>query len=703
MWVLIEITEERNLQKVRDDVIKLTAAKNALFANSVLARCYCVIDGSITPSMLQAGEAQHVRVMSLVRFERHFFDFEAYRIVRVQRPFGSAVNPITGERDTRGYVPVKYVNIETGADVDIGTISQWLSARKRVVMLGEYGSGKSRCARQLFESLSDGAEETGCFPIAIDLRDNWGLKRGPELINRHFADLGLDRLSPSVLKAIGSDAFTFILDGFDELGLQAWSNDPDKLRGIRAQSLEGVKDLLARSQSGVFITGREHYFNANPEMFAALGLDAGKTILIKSKEEFDDAEVEEYFDNLGEDFPIPSWLPKRPLICQTISSLSEDELQRLFGQEGGDVEFWNVFIKVICDRDARINASFDAATLFGVLKYLARVTRTKASDTGPVTIGEIQRAFEVVVGQMPVEQAALMLQRLPGLGRLKTKSSDRQFIDTYILDGLRANDVEDCVSRADKSVVHVAWQNPLDVLGQKILARSIGSTGKDANSPLVKKYVQLANRCSSDTNKVLAGDIVSSILRMRDGKFDFGGLALDNCSFADLDMSACVPLNLRISNSLITTLHMPQAEPPGTEIKSTYVTRLYGVSAKSGLPPWASSVAADEFNSVENVSRIRKIGLSPAHEILTTIVRKTFFQKGSGRKEEALLRGLGKNGAANAERILNLLMRENLIARFKGNEGWVYTPNRAHAGRMKQMIAELGLSKDPVWAEVEEL
>jgi hypothetical protein len=40
------------------------------------------------------------------------------------------------------------------------------------------------------------------------------------------------------------------LDGFDELGSQAWSNDSEKLRAIRAKSLErGMPDYRVRSGS----------------------------------------------------------------------------------------------------------------------------------------------------------------------------------------------------------------------------------------------------------------------------------------------------------------------------------------------------------------------------------------------------------------------------------------------------------------------
>ena len=63
-----------------------------------------------------------------------------------------------------------------------------------MVLLGEYGPGKVDVSRELFFiSLAKTASETNLYPVALDLRDFWGLRRAPELITRHLGDLGLDQ------------------------------------------------------------------------------------------------------------------------------------------------------------------------------------------------------------------------------------------------------------------------------------------------------------------------------------------------------------------------------------------------------------------------------------------------------------------------------------------------------------------------------
>jgi hypothetical protein len=358
--------------------------------------------------------------------------------------------------------------------------------------------------------------------------------------------------------------------------------------------------------------------------------------------EFTEEETAEFFQRLQTEIEISSWLPRRPLICQTIAELSADELDEMFGVGDNEIEFWDHFIKILCEREALIHVSFDAAAIERILTHLARLTRTRTANVGPIALADVQSAFEAVVGQMPVEDAAVMLQRLPGLGRVKAESNDRQFIDVYILDGLRAKDVVAALRPDDnlqRAMMFTAYVNPLDDLGQRILAARIGER--------VNKARQFAEHCLTQRNQVLGCDIVASLLRVGLETVDFRGLSVSGGNFIRFDMSQTLPVGLIIHDSVFGTLILPSAPPPGTAIESCLAERVIGVGAKSALPDWIRHFESDLYDSVESVSRIRKLGLDPPHEILVTIVRKTFFQKGSGRKEEALLRGLGKVAASS--------------------------------------------------------
>jgi hypothetical protein len=434
-------------------------------------------------------------------------------------------------------------------------------------------------------------------------------------------------------------------------------------------------------------------------MFSALGLDKRSTLILRSKNEFSDTELLEYFQNKNIDVDIPEWLPRRPLICQTISELATDQFEAMFGDDGNEISFWEHFIRVLCERDARIHASFDADTIFGLFIQLARTTRTKPADVGPISLVELQSAFEAVTGSAPVEEASIMLQRLPSLGRVGPESNDRQFVDVYILDGLRAKDVSRACLSPEQDFLSIAgarWSNPLDDLGQRILANE-GSIGDAAK-------VEFARRAQLAGNYVLASDLTSACMRKSSPTVDFGGLIIEQGEFRYFSLSERPIQNLTIRDSWFGELALPVKDAKNVLIEGCTAPRVTGVTAASALPPWIKKLEAEQFDSVESVSRIRRIGLDPPHVILITIIRKTFFQTGSGRKEEALLRGLGKVASKSvAEKILNLMKSEGLLTSFKGKEGEVYAPVRSHANRMQAILDELRTSKDPLWERVGKL
>lgn len=694
--LLIEITVNCTLEKVRSDLTKLVNVRNALFAEGILSKCMIVIDRDPTTAMIEGGSANKIDVISHNELAAAFIDYERYRSTRRNSPFGSAVDPQTGALDKIKYVPVKYVDRSYGKEFTPEDIALHLLDGQNIILLGEYGSGKSRCIEQVFDYISKEWGITFQFPLAINLRDCWGLERADEIVRRHFAKLGLDELAPAAVRAFNRRNILFLFDGFDEVGTQSWSSDDARLRQLRAQALVAVKDAVMNSGTGTLIAGRDHYFSSDKEMFSSLGMQPNKTLVLHVKEEFSLDEMLSYFQSAEISVALPDWLPRRPLICQTISQLSEDERDRMFGLGRNEAEFWNYFIRIICQRDARINASFDTDTIYEVFLHLAALTRNKSANVGPISQRELQGAFESVVGKLPVEDAAVMLQRLPSLGRVGPDSGDRQFIDTYILDGLRAHHVIRLLDVDDnerRGVISQTWSNPLQGLGQLVLA----SRAKDK----LPSYLSLAKRAAQDKNATLAADIASAAVHTDLPRIDFSGIKITGATIAEFDFSASDVTGLEISGSVLDEVILPTAPPKGTRLHGNIIGRIFGASSVDGLAPWIQSNEVEEFDSVRTLRRIRDVGLSPAHEILVTIIKKTFFQPGSGRKEEALLRGFAA-GAYNkvAPRVLNLLETEGILSHFRGDEGRVYTPNRAHAGRMKQLLAELRASADPLWIEV---
>ncbi len=197
---------------------------------------------------------------------------------------------------------------------------------------------------------------------------------------------------------------------------------------------------------------------------------------------------------------------------------------------------------------------------------------------------------------------------------------------------------------------------------------------------------------------MLGGDLVSAILSANDGTFAFGGISLSESHISCLDLSESRLSGIEIFNSFIDELIITQAHPTDVEIRNCIIGKVDGVSEAAGLPTWISDNEVDKYVRVNTVTRIKQAKLSPEQKVFVTIIKKTFFQPGSGRKEEALLRGLGSPQLKRSrQKILKMLIREGILKTTKGKEGTLYIPQRSYAHRMSEILKELTLSKDTLW------
>ena len=686
-WFLIETTIENDLAKLRNDIIKLNTMKNALFLEHIHAKCFFVMMDMPTDSLRESGKSQHVEVYSLEEFRRLYFDYSNYRYLRGLKRFGSLVDIESGQPDNTEYVSVNYLNKKNGEKVNIDNIIDMLMQKKRIILKGNFGTGKSRCVKQIFDILSKCAATNLNYPIAINLREHWGAKHATEIIERHFRDLGIDPLN--FIKTYNNNNVIYLLDGFDEIGTQSWSDDPKKMRRIRETSVIAIKNMAQSIQGGMLITGREHYFNTDEEMLECLGMDSTETIILECNDEFSTNEFLELLDNhYGGKVPdgliIPDWMPRRPLVMQIIIKCAHELLFN--NSEMDDVyEFWHLFIEKLCEREARISPALSSDRIKNILVHIGRLCRTKVRDIGPVTITELSSAFETVNGFPPNDESSIMLQRLPGLGRVDADSPDRQFIDTFILNGLRAEDVINCVNNSDRQLFDQKWVNPLDRYGCAIVSEYVQKDNKRANL-----FLGFAKQASQKNNHVLASDIVSSLLMCQCDELDFKNVNIDDSYFSCLLFNDKQVSNIKITNSYICIVDITNAGfLPTTEISSCEIVNIIGIPSERGLPSQIRNNDIENYQTISTISRIKKARLQPSQQIFVTIIKKIFFQPGSGRKEEALFRGLGEAADRKiAEKIINKLLDEKIIHKIRGNEGFVYTPVRGFTGRPSRTLCK---------------
>ena len=381
-------------------------------------------------------------------------------------------------------------------------------------------------------------------------------------------------------------------------------------------------------------------------------------------------------------------------MTRDLSTIDTDTVAKL-AEGNGEIQFWSTLITTVCQREAEIRRALDPAVIQKVLIRLARLTRSKPQNVGPLTMAEINQAFEDIAGFPAVEDSAVMLQRLSLLGRVGLESTERRFIDTYFLDGLRADDINREVYVGNDSIVNERWRNPLEPFGIRVIVNEIGLAAD------ISGFVKMMRKAAVGPNHVLAGELIAAILASHDGTFDFNNLRVTDAHICYLDLSGSSASNLTIDNSVIDHLEVTDAHPKNLLIKNCLIRQVDGVTEEGGLPEWLSDNEIETFQSISTVTRIKTADLSEEQLVFVTIVKKTFFQPGSGRREEALLRGLGDRvERRKIGRILNLLVDEGMLKRFKGESGNVYAPVRKHTRRMNDILMKLTLSEDPLWTSL---
>lgn len=685
--VVIEITKEKSLSKLRTDLAKFASIRTALIPEGVVVRSYFISAQDVS-SLRDTGKAHKVEVLSVKDFREAFVGKESYENERERIEFGSALDPETNKGDASAFVETGYFEKVSGKTYSVNEVASLLAEGKKVILLGEFGTGKSRCAKEVFHKVSN---DDLLYPtLAINLREHWGHQTFDLIIRSHLSSLGLSRLEDTAVKLARSGQLSFILDGIDEIGSQSWSGEPERLREIRRRSLQGVRDIITKLDGkGVLLCGRDHFFSNDDEMLSCLGLDQS-AIVLQCPDEFSDEQAVEYLQLNTGLTEFPEWSPKKPLICQLFSKLDPETMQGLIEHSSGEVEFFEETFKAICERETRIHPSIDSEILRKVLLGIAQASRRKNEINEEITPTEINEAFYQASGLTPLDEASSILQRLPYLGRVGSGSGNRRFVDDYAKSGLRGIALTEAFVSSDKSVAEDQYRKPVGQFGAKFLGAH-NLIGTDA-----EKYSRL---CNSRGNTQIAADYLCSLVEASTDLIDLSHVPIMNASIDKLELIDVTVSGLRVSDTFFEALHLDGAKFSSSNFLNCAFQHIVGVSDQTKLPKaFSEDCAFETFSSVENVSRISELPLTDAQKTLVAIIRKLFFQPGRGRKEEALLRGTSDYWDRNAaDQIIRYMLSSNIIIETQGDRGKLFIPNRKFMRRMGKIRSLLRNCQDELW------
>jgi hypothetical protein len=714
---LIECTIERKQQKVIDQINRLVRAKRAEEKNGNTVKLWIITKEEPTPDQRTPARKEGITIMSLEEFRKQLLDARAYLNLRSKYPFGSATDPQTDSREVPEdeYIPQPITDKISKQEHNIDTIADLLCEGKVVVLVGSFGTGKSLTVREVFNELKKRFFEKKTsqipVPVAINLREHWGQTDIDEVLRRHAAKLGFEK-QDQLIRAWNAGQIIPLLDGFDELTSQLWVPRPEaeKLRQeARRQAVGVVRSFVRENMKrgiGTLVTGRDHFFNTRAEMCDALGL--GNDSIILELGEFTEEQAQHYLERKGFKGKIPGWLPRKPLLLGYLTSKKLLDSVLAIPEDKGQAYAWDAFLDRISEREADLakNKNFDWRTIRKIMEILALKTRTAQADDGPIFEQDMMTAFKNATGYEPTEEAMTLLRRLPGMTTRDPELGGRYFVDQEMRDALQAGMIIEFIKSPYDSGFQILLQErfkrPLSEFGCAVVAYLA-----DKEAIEEKKFwvaAQEASNLKRWNQPTLALDILLAGAKRSQNIFDCRDLEIGEGD-ADIINLEDEPLkNLILHSCYINKLCLPQTQLDNLhlELKDCMILRLEGATNQKGLPSWIINTEIDSFDDTATNAAILRLNLPLPVRVLLTIIRKLFIQKGRGRLESALFRGLDEAARQYVSPVLKILESEGAVFSVKSPQGLVWHGARNQRRRLLQFLYS-PTTNDPILEKVRQL
>jgi uncharacterized protein YjbI with pentapeptide repeats len=322
----------------------------AAFAEGVHAQ-FASADPSVRSEFVCGGPPAPEHLVALARRHgvrlRSFVDYQGLidlrRLADRQRD-RLANDPVY---PARLYVPQRYRLVDRHRDNEIRTgllnqVVSWLGQddARLVMVLGDFGRGKTSLLRQLVRTLPD--ELPGLPPILVELRS---LEKAPtldELLGQHLIRQGVEDINQAKLRyMISSGRLALLFDGFDELELRVgYDNAADYLQTL----LESVTE-----RAKIVLTSRTQHFQSTDQVRTALGervaTMASRVVML---EDFSEDQVREFLTNRYDGDGLRAdaryrlmagledllGLARNPRMLAFIAALDEERLRTVQREEG---------------------------------------------------------------------------------------------------------------------------------------------------------------------------------------------------------------------------------------------------------------------------------------------------------------------------------------------------------------------------------
>lgn len=691
---LLEATTSRRKEKAKEDIQKLVklASKIRPASSTKAVKCWFITRDEPTVEQLEVARKHPslVSAISFPQFASKLVNAAAYLAARDNYPFGSVRDPLTGDPvPDVDYIPLDLIDVASRFPLSPSGMLQKIARGDHFLLLGDFGAGKSMTLRYLYHQLRDryNTRVTPHFPVYLNLRDHFGQSDPTEILERHAKTVGFPQ-PIHLIRAWRAGYVILLLDGFDEvttIGIQGlWR----KLQNNRYRAMEPVRRFVQNHPHGVglVLAGRAHFFDSEQERRSALGLGAHTIEL--SLNEFTEEQVRDYLKKTGLIGALPSWLPSRPLLVGYLAA--KGILQPLVGESGAKgpdpATGWDYLLNAIAERESKIEAGIDGQTVRRILERLATKARSKEGGLGPLSADEVVSSFKDICGYSPDEKGMVLLQRLPGLGIDQIEEETRKFIDEDFADACRAGDAAEFIKRPhDFDAVFQNIECTLGVLGVAVTAcKAAGVSQKQINAALSSSLKTGAQHLAIDICRIAMERGLDL-----DGAVDIHGILIPDleCGAASGNARA-ICFNDCFFERVGVDSDVDPARLP--RFQQCYISELDGRLSKTDLPPgiFDDDCVIDSFAvSGETTNEILSLDLPLGVRVLLTILKKLYQRRGSGRRENALNRGLDHRSRRYVDDVLRILETRGLGLRCKRGENTIWLPVRDATKRVGRIVA----------------
>jgi hypothetical protein len=693
---LVEITIERSMEKVRADINKLVAARREeeRSGDSYAVLCWMVMLLEPTQDQRALAKSSRVQLLSVDEFRDPLLGQTEYTHRRSDFPFGSVADPL-GELEaakiTRIATPL---TLRPGSkDITFQELARMVTAGEKVIVLmGDFGSGKSITTRDLYRLIESTVEDQTSppFPLAVNLRDMWGAETADEVFMRHARRLGIES-GTGLYRAWLGGFVCLLLDGFDEVAPQPWATQQVSLRAVRKKAVSAIRDILERQpgNSGMLITGRTNYFPNEEELCEAFGIPRERARIVELRE-LTALEAQQFLPAAKRNMAIANWLPRRPLLLTYLVGMGFVESLSDVAQEEDIGTAWAKVVEMACEREAKISKSLSASSIVDILAQLASLLRTRGDALGPISDVDLETVFRAVTEHQPDQDSWAILQRLPGVtfrpGAATGPSSHQKWLIDYewadALSGLglfrmcqTANFYREAVS---------PLKIALGSLGRMVAQAAFTHAGIGVSELL--GWIHESARL--DMDPTILGDLVMVAAAMGRGLTDFDGLTVRGAIIDEIDCEDEWAINVTFEDCVIRILVLGANPPDRVMLRGCVIEIVDGAASEDRLPTWVVNCAVETFRFATTNADILRLGLPEPIRFGMVILRKVYLQAGRGRQLGALSRGIEPAKQKKVQEVVERLESLGYVTtRHDRSPNIIVHPVREKIGEVRELLA----------------